>query len=89
MVTLSVRSTVPLAGAVNVISFVPWPVVIVPPAIVQTYVAPACARVLAVLSIELEARVDGALMVEMGFDAFETSFDAVTEQPEAFVAVTM
>lgn len=61
LVTVTPRLTVPLAAAVKMIVFVPWPLLIVPPEIVQLNDAPATAAVLA-LVVAFAQTVDGAVI---------------------------
>lgn len=54
------------APAVKVIALVFWPPLIVPPLIVQAYVAPLCAATLAALPVEFAQVDDGAAIVALG-----------------------
>ncbi len=75
-VTVTFRTVVPDAPALNVIAFVVAPPVIVPFTIDHAYVAPAIAATLALLPVEFGHVDDGALMVAEGGVQFAALIDA-------------
>src|ERR1051326_2104925 len=81
--------TLPLAPAVKVTAFVPWPAVIVPLAMVQAYVAPATALTLAALPGLLAQTAGGAAIGGGGEPERGPGFVAVLLHVAAFVTVTL
>ena len=87
-VTLS-ETLVPLP-ALKVMTFVPWPAVIVPPLIDHVYVVPVGPEATdAELPVEFAPTLCGALIVACGAFDSVTIFDALALQPLAFVTVTL
>jgi hypothetical protein len=77
-VTLSVKDE-PVPAVYVTVELVP-PAVIVPPEIVQAYVAPVCVGTEAVLPVELAHTAEAAVIVELGSGTV-TVFDPLLEQP--------
>ena len=81
--------TLPLAPALKVMAFVPWPAVMLPLAMVQAYVAPATAETLAALPVLFAQTAAGAVIGGVGEPARVTVLLAEALQFEALVTVTL
>jgi hypothetical protein len=76
--------------AVNEITFVPWPLVIVPPLMVQEYVVPAGPAVTEAVAVAPLSTLAGAVIVAFGSGSTVTGTDAeVAEHPLAPITVTL
>ena len=90
LVTAQPNTTEPLALAVKLIAAVPEPAVMLPPLIVQPYVAPVPAsRTVAAFPVELPQTDDAAEMVASGVGFTATVVATGDEVPQAVVRVTV
>src|SRR5450756_2265725 len=88
MLTMTERTTEPLAPTRKVTVSAAWPEMIVPPVIVHAYAAPDCSATLAVLLWEFAQTEGGAVMTGVAAAVRETVADAEAPQPFTSVTVT-